>query len=275
MTVNFSTAILEKDELLINNQNWSLAFKLGKKVLQLIAKIKKDSIKLETIFPDYSQGLIAYDKYQGQSEETIKNRVFHFDSFDKKSGLKKNLWGEDVNRYIVKWNEKEWIDYSGGIANPRLPKYFQGERVLIREITNPRIFAAHTIEELYHDPSIIVILGNSDFNIKFLLSILNSKLLTFYHFNSSPKASKGAFPKILVEDIKNFPIKKTSTESQRPFIDLVDKILSGKKAGEDTQALEAEIDLRVYKLYELTHAEVLVIDPTFGLSAAAYEVWEK
>ena len=50
-----------------------------------------------------------------------------------------------------------------------------------------------------------------------------------------------------------------------------------KKAGKDTQALEAErfdasIDLRVYKLYELTHAEVLVIDPTFGLSTGAYEL---
>jgi hypothetical protein len=51
----------------------------------------------------------------------------------------------------------------------------------------------------------------------------------------------------------------------------VDKILAGKKAGEDTQAWEDEIDLRVYKLYELTHAEVLVIDPAFGMSEEAYE----
>jgi len=40
--------------------------------------------------------------------------------------------------------------------------------------------------------------------------LLNSKLASFYHFNSSPKATKGAFPKILVEDIKNFPVKVTS-----------------------------------------------------------------
>lgn len=268
------TVFIEKEELLYNNQNWSLAFKLDKTVLKLIAKLKKDSIKLGNVFPDYSQGLIAYDKYQGQSEETIKNRVFHFDSFNKKVGLKKNLWGEDVNRYIIKWNAKEWIDYNGDIANPRHPKFFIGERVLIREITNPRIFAAYTTEELYHDPSIIVILGNEDSSIKLLLSLLNSKLLTFYHFNSSPKASKGAFPKILVEDIKNFPIKKITSDSQQPFIDLVDKILTGKKAGEDTLAWEDEIDLRVYKLYELTHEEVLIIDPSFGMSAEEYEAWE-
>jgi hypothetical protein len=72
--------------------------------------------------------------------------------------------------------------------------------------------------------------------------------------------------------MKNYPIPQLSPESQQPFIDLVDKILSGKKSGEDTQALEAEIDLRVYKLYELTHADVLVIDPTLGMSAEEYEL---
>jgi hypothetical protein len=39
----------------------------------------------------------------------------------------------------------------------------------------------------------------------------------------------------------------------------------------EAERFDGSIDLRVYKLYELTHAEVLVIDPNFGLSAAAYE----
>jgi hypothetical protein len=71
--------------------------------------------------------------------------------------------------------------------------------------------------------------------------------------------------------VSEFPIPQLSPESQIPFIDLVDKILEVKKAGEDTQALEDEIDLRVFKLYELTHAEVLVIDTTFGMSEEEYE----
>jgi hypothetical protein len=51
--------------------------------------------------------------------------------------------------------------------------------------------------------------------------------------------------------------------------------LAGKKAGEDTQALDAEIVLREYKRYDLTHGEVLVIDPTFGMSEEEHEGWEK
>ena len=197
--------VISVDEILKNNQNWSLIFKLEKNILNLLIKIKSKSKKLSEYFPEFSQGLIAYDKYKGQAKETIKNRIFHFSTKTKPS-LKKWLWGSDVTKYSVKWNKQEWINYCPEIANPRNPKFFKNERILIREITNPSIFCGYTNEELYHDPSIIVILNSNSYNIKILLAILNSKLATFYHFNSSPKATKGAFPKILVNDIKNFPL---------------------------------------------------------------------
>jgi len=198
-----------KEDFLENNQNWGLVFKLSSLVLRITSKIRKIGVKLDELFPEYSQGLIAYDKYQGQSKEIIESRAYHYTSKERAS-LKKWLWGEDVTRYSVKWNEKEWIDYCDGIANPRQPKFFKGKRLLLREITNPSIFCAYTEEELCHDPAIIVVLGKSKTELMMLLGLLNSKLASFYHFNSSPKATKGAFPKILVEDIKIFPVKVTS-----------------------------------------------------------------
>jgi adenine-specific DNA-methyltransferase len=222
------TMFLSKEDVLENNKNWGLLFKLGNSVLHIISKIKKSSITLSDLFPEYSQGLIAYDKYQDQSEETIKNRSYHYDK-NENNNLKKFLWGEDVTKYHVNWNGKEWIDYCDGIANPRQPKFFKGKRILIREITNPSIFAAYTDEELYHDPSIIVVLDNHCGSVKVLLAILNSRLASFYHFNSSPKATKGAFPKILVTDIKNFPIPKILETNQKLLIKLVDYIFFIKK----------------------------------------------
>lgn len=41
--------------------------------------------------------------------------------------------------------------------------------------------------------------------------------------------------------------------------------------GEDTSALEQEIDHLVYKLYDLTYEEIKVIDPEFALSKEEYE----
>ena len=39
----------------------------------------------------------------------------------------------------------------------------------------------------------------------------------------------------------------------------------------DTTALEAEIDLMVYKLYNLTWEEVKIVDPEFAMSEEEYE----
>ena len=256
--VGKKTVEITKDSLLLNNKNWGLAFKLSEDVLNVILKIKSAPSRIGDIFPDLSQGLIAYDKYKGQSEEVINSRAFHHK--ENTSGkFKKWLWGGDINPYEVKWNGKEYIDYSIGIANPRKPKYFNGERILVREITNPKIYAGFTNEELYHDPAIIVILGNSK-NILPLLAILNSKLATFYHFNSSPKATKGSFPKILVKDIKEFPLPKW--EDVQVLSSMVEKILATKSSSldVDTKTVYKEIDQTIYQLYGLSDEEIKIVE---------------
>ena len=47
---------------------------------------------------------------------------------------------------------------------------------------------------------------------------------------------------------------------QKPFIELVDKILKAKKQGEDCSEYERKIDKMVYKLYELTPAEIAIVE---------------
>lgn len=196
---------LSYDEINVFSQNWALAFKLSKDVVEVIKLLKNNKKSLSTVNPEISQGLIAYDQYRGQSREIIESRAYHYNTY--KEGLKKWLLGEDVTRYRVKWNETHFIDYSDGIANPRDPKYFNGKRVLIREITNPRIFAAYTESEMYNDPAILIIKETlSGLDVFSLTAIMNSEIATFLHFNNSPKATKGDFPKILISDLKDFPV---------------------------------------------------------------------
>ena len=71
--------------------------------------------------------------------------------------------------------------------------------------------------------------------------------------------------------LAKLPIKKISWDDQKPFIYLVENILSAKFQNQDTTALEKEIDVLVYKLYELSYEEVLIIDPAFGLAKKDYE----
>jgi type I restriction-modification system DNA methylase subunit len=87
------------------NQNWALSFKLSDLVINVLLGIKRNSIQLQRLFPEISQGLIAYDKYRGQSQKIIQSRAYHYSSY--RIGLKKWLWGEDVVKFNVNWNGKE------------------------------------------------------------------------------------------------------------------------------------------------------------------------
>ncbi len=268
--VNQNTIFISNEKLLKFNQNWSLAFRLDNNVVDLIQKLKDNSKPLIEFFPEISQGLIAYDKYRGQDEEIIKSRAYHYDSFSK-SDLKKWLWGGDITKFNIQWNGQEWIDYCDGIANPRNPKFFNEERILIREITNPSIFAAYTDEELYHDPALLVVLNSKFYNIWVLLGFLNSKLATFFHFNYSPKATKGAFPKIIIEDVKNFPLMELEDEISERIESISKELFSSLELDE---ALLNELDILIYKLYNLTHQEILLIDPAFSLTEEAYNNYQ-
>jgi hypothetical protein len=54
------------------------------------------------------------------------------------------------------------------------------------------------------------------------------------------------------------------------------KIKEQKKSNQDTTQEEQQIDNLVYKLYELTYVEVLIIEPGFSerMSKSEYEVLE-
>lgn len=263
------------ESLLAMNQNWGLAYFLPTSIRNVVNHISSSPLAVKDVFPEISQGLIAYDKYKGQSEEIIKSRAYH--SFVYKDGLKKWLWGEDVTRYNLTWNGKEYIDYCNGIANPRNPSFFVGKRMLVREITNPSIFAALIEIEAYNDPSIIIVKESRDYPIEILVGIMNSKLATFFHFNHSPKATKGAFPKILVQDIKEYPLPKVNSDERKILMRLVDDVTTIKKGKTiaDTSALENQIDFLVYHLYGLTYDEVLIVDPETPISREEYEAYKE
>ena len=250
---------VEEEMLLEYIKNWGLIFKLDQKILDLVSKIRNNNKVIKNIFPEISQGLIAYDKYQGQNDYTIKNRIFH--TTEPSNNVKPWLNGADISPYNVKWNGIEYINYCDKLANPRNPKFFTKERILVREITNPKIYAGYTSDELYNDPAIINILDSKslEFPIFCLLGILNSQLATFYHFNSSPKAMKGAFPKILVDDIKNFPLPmNVSKEKQDKLTNLVTQMMQLKKVETNhskIQALESKIDELVFQLYDLSESD--------------------
>ena len=239
-----------KEEILQNVENISSLFFQNRNEKEIVKKIKENK-QIKDFF-EISQGLIPYDKYRGHDEYTIKNRIWH-SNIQKNETYKKELKGGDVSQYSIKWNGELWISYGEWLAAPREKKFFVNERVLIREITGKRLLSCYTNEEFYNTPSLINIINEKNIlKLKYILVLINSTLLGWYHNKTSPKANKGLFPKILVNDVRNLPVKEISFEAQKPFIEKADKMLFLNKNLQELSQKFQRLLIRKFELEKLS-----------------------
>ena len=266
------------ESLLAMNQNWGLAFYLGANDIKVINQISS-SIDSICNHYDVSQGYIPYRKSdlikiygKEEGERIVKERLWHsLQPLD--NTYIQEIYGRDITKYSYH-STGEYVKYGKHLACYVDLKFFNSSRLLVREITNPQIIACLLDEVFVNDPQLIsVIVRDERYSLEFLWGILNSKLATYYHFHHSPKATKGAFPKILVQDIKGFPLPIASDEQISSLGKVSKKVLTKKKSNlsTDTSALENQIDFLVYHLYGLTYDEVLIVDPETPISRDEYE----
>lgn len=205
------------ESLLAMNQNWGLAFYLGANDIKVINQISS-SIDSICNHYDVSQGYIPYRKSdlikiygKEEGERIVKERLWHsLQPLD--NTYIQEIYGCDITKYSYH-STGEYVKYGKHLACYVDLKFFNSSRLLVREITNPQIIACLLDEVFVNDPQLIsVIVRDERYSLEFLWGILNSKLATYYHFHHSPKATKGAFPKILVQDIKGFPLPIASDE---------------------------------------------------------------
>lgn len=198
-----------------------------KEVSDILQKVKSSHPQLVEI-ADFSLGITPYDKYKGHSEEIIKNRSFHTQSVEDDT-CKPLIAGENVTRYLVSDNVKEYIKYGDWLGAPREERFFTAPRIIVRQIIsgNPlRIYAGYTDKPLYFTQIGFGIIPHEGLHPKYILTLLNSWLINFYHKYRYLDLEKELFQKILIANCKEFPIPAIPIEEQKPFIDLADTMLS-------------------------------------------------
>lgn len=199
-----------------NTPLFKIEYEISPIVKHIIDKIEGKSTTVGEL-GEAIQGLTPYDSYRGHSKELIKKRGFHFlEKVDESCG--KWLDGKHVNRYsLVEGNE--WLRYGDWLAAKREKKFFEGPRLLFREVPgqNKRIQATYAETTYYHGHSITPFIIGNDIppdKLYEILGITNSKLLSWFAKYKSSNFSKNTFPKLNPKDIKNFPIPKDILNSQ-------------------------------------------------------------
>lgn len=177
-------------------------------------------------------------------------------------GFKPILRGKDIGRYQKK-SPNLFVNYGKHLACPRDYKIFEQPKILIREAGN-KITATFDDQNFYIMSSIYCcILKDSNFDLKYLLGLLNSNLFQFLMHNLTFAKTEGAFTKAKIFHYYKLPVRDVSRNAQLPIINIVDKILSAKEKNIDNSSineLEIELNKIIYDLYDLQPEEITVIE---------------
>ena len=207
-------------------------------------------------------------------KDLLKNK------FDRNDQLKVINTGT-ISKYVSKWGIKE-MTYLGSkylcpVVNKREFLKLFNNSYAKKSVQSKIIIKGLNLLDacLDLDGSIIpgkttLIIANTDTNeLKFLSAILNSKLTFFYIKEKYPASSYNKGINFTPDMINNHPVPQTSKTDQKPFIELVDKILSITKDDDyfnnstkqaQVKEYERQIDKMVYKLYGLTDEEIKIVE---------------
>ncbi len=169
--------------------------------------------------------------------------------------------GGNISRYYIS-NPIEYLDYrpenikSGGDW-----AVYRRQRIVVRQIGRypegalcpERLLTLNTIYNIY--------LKTELFYIKYVLALINSRLVAFYWLKSFYD-NKQTFPKIKKQPLESIPVKDKELSEQKPLVALVGQIEDEKKHNPkaDTSALEREIDQLVYQIYDLSAEEIAIVE---------------
>jgi adenine-specific DNA-methyltransferase len=149
--------------------------------------------------------------------------------FDKKSkNLKPFVEGRDIGRYFTP-TKTRYLRYERNLLHrPRTPKVFEApEKIMIQRITggNNPLKATYDDTLLYNKESInnIILKDNINYGTKYVLSLVNSRLLNWFYKNTFTNASKLTV-NLSKEYLSKLPIRSidfTNPEEKKMHDDLV------------------------------------------------------
>lgn len=256
---------IDKKDFLVNSK-CEIIFNVDKNLLALFDKICKDTILLKSIMQTK------------RGAEYGKKFIKEFNS-----GMK-ILLGEDMRAYNIEWNDT-FVDISLKDIQ-RLVEFFNTKNLIYLRRVDKRLSASMSNEMFAFTKNIYGIqITNKKYNPKFILGLLNSKLLNFYYLKKFTTKKEDIFPEIQTYLYEQLPIPQINSTNRNlvdELVNLVDTILVIKSChteasaevsqninnrdislnaqyDKDTSELQSQIDNLVFKLYNLNEAEIKLI----------------
>jgi len=175
---------------------------------------------------------------------------------DKENDFKKFLFS--INRYRIK--ENRYIDMGKEGINYKNLEFYE-DRIIIRQLSQNNLICATydtnlslTSQSFYNLK--IVQSPIAEFDHSYLLGVINSKLLSYF-FIKCFGSYKKLFPRILIEKIKNLPIKVPESNEEKHIAFKISKnvkdLLSIKDVNSDLfRKTQDNVDSLIFDLYQIS-----------------------
>ncbi|OHE07479.1 MAG: hypothetical protein A2513_00475 [Sulfurimonas sp. RIFOXYD12_FULL_33_39] len=226
-------------ENFINKKNWRadaykrIILEKSNEIYNFIFKITDKT----TVFSNLAEiiwGIKPYQVGHGtpiQTRDMLNDRIYHSDiKID--DTYKPLLIGSNINRYSLYFNDNLFIKYGNNLMYPSNEQKMISPKLLMRQ-TSDILRVVYDQNSFYCQNSIFIVTSDK-INLKYLNTLLNSKLLNFLYSMENPQSGK-TFAEIKPSVIKDLPIKEISDSQQKPFIQKADKMLSLNKELHETK----------------------------------------
>ncbi len=194
------------------NSNKDLAFIPGSS--ELLKKVWENSKKVLEVL-NFNQGIITGDN---------KKFVSHINGLNSKPVIT----GRDFNRYSLSYSGL-YVEYTAALHRPRTTDIFEvTEKMLLRQTGSYPICTIDTNQYYTLDTVHNGVVLDTRFHLKYLVCLLNSKLLR-YIYNDQIKETGKVFAQVKIMYIDELPIKIIPEEQQKIFMEKADIMLCKNK----------------------------------------------
>ncbi|MFZ1082368.1 MAG: N-6 DNA methylase [Candidatus Kryptoniota bacterium] len=183
----------------------------------------------------------------------------------------------DIYRYEINEKFGGWIPFNDELKErPKELKWFTGERILLRRLVNrkQRMMAMVTSKQFITNKNLYSLCAiDKSLSLKFVLGVLNSKLISYLYIKQVTQAAKDDFPQVTIKDVLNLPLAFPDKTHHDHIVHLVERMLAAKedlsktkteaettRLERECEALDRQIDQAVYELYGLTEEEIKVVE---------------
>jgi len=190
------------------------------------------------------------------------------------------LRGSLIQKYQILWNDNYWISFGDWLAEPRYSANYEvSAKIVIRQTGDHLVATLDCNQFIVRDNLYTIVSRENSYDLRFLLGIINSRLLQWFYANiinpeigeALAQVKRGHLIQLPIAQIHfDNPTDKANHEKMvqlvKVMLEIKQKLVTAKESQMKNilkrriEATDKQINQLVYQLYDLTKREIKIVE---------------